>query len=259
MESRWNPSLYLEFESERTRPVRELLARIGTLSVRFATDLGCGPGNSTECLEKAWPDAVVTGIDNSSAMLDVARRQLEKVRFMLADIGQWEPEVLQDVIFANASLQWLSGHDRLFPRLAGYLEKGGVLAVQMPDNLDEPTHVLMREMARESRWRSKMGDPETFRTRLFPAETYYDLLADAGCSVDMWKTVYYHVMPSAEAIARWLESTGLRPFLVRLDGEERTLFLDRYITKLKTVYRPRSDGTVLLSFPRLFIVAKRLQ
>ncbi len=66
-------------------------------------------------------------------------------------------------------------------------------------------------------------------------------------------------MPSAEAIARWLESTGLRPFLARLDKEELALFLDRYITRRKTVYRSRSDGTVLLAFPRLFIVAKWLR
>ena len=73
----------------------------------------------------------------------------------------------------------------------------------------------------------------------------------------MWKTIYCHVMPSVEAIAQWLKATGLRPFLVRLDKEEQALFLDRYITRLKTVYRPRSDGTVLLAFPRLFMVAKR--
>ena len=161
------------------------------------------------------------------------------------------------MIFANASLQWLSGHELLFPRLAGYLEKGGVLAVQMPDNLDEPTHVLMRETAEEPGWCDKMGDAGAFRQRLLPMEAYYDLLAEADCTVDMWKTIYCHVMPSVEAIAQWLKATGLRPFLVRLDKEEQALFLDRYITRLKTVYRPRSDGTVLLAFPRLFMVAKR--
>ena len=259
MESRWNPALYLQFESERTRPARELLARVDPVRVRYVTDLGCGPGNSTEWLVKAWPDALVTGLDNSASMLDAACRRLEKARFVLGDIGQWKPERLQDVIFANASLQWLSGHELLFPRLAGYLEKGGVLAVQMPDNLDEPTHVLMRETAEEPGWCDKMGDAGAFRQRLLPMEAYYDLLAEADCTVDMWKTVYCHVMPSVEAIAQWLKATGLRPFLVRLDKEEQALFLDRYITRLKTVYRPRSDGTVLLAFPRLFMVAKRRQ
>ena len=123
MESRWNPALYLQFESERTRPARELLARVDPVRVRYVTDLGCGPGNSTEWLVKAWPDALVTGLDNSASMLDAACRRLEKARFVLGDIGQWKPGRLQDVIFANASLQWLSGHELLFPRLAGYLEK----------------------------------------------------------------------------------------------------------------------------------------
>nr|MBA2816110.1 Trans-aconitate 2-methyltransferase [Candidatus Pantoea persica] len=48
-----NPALYRQFESERTRPAQELLARIPVTDVRFATDLGCGPGNSTELLARA--------------------------------------------------------------------------------------------------------------------------------------------------------------------------------------------------------------
>ena len=52
-----------------------------------------------------------------------------------------------DVVLANASLQWLPDHAALFPRLARSLSSGGCLAVQMPNNLSEPSHAAMREVA----------------------------------------------------------------------------------------------------------------
>jgi SAM-dependent methyltransferase len=66
----WNPSLYLQFGAERTRPAAELLARIAHHPATLAVDLGCGPGNSTALLRDAWPDATIIGVDNSPAMLE---------------------------------------------------------------------------------------------------------------------------------------------------------------------------------------------
>ncbi len=45
--SDWNPSLYLHFSAERSRPAVELLARVPLENVEYVADLGCGPGNST--------------------------------------------------------------------------------------------------------------------------------------------------------------------------------------------------------------------
>ncbi|BBW26964.1 hypothetical protein STN0717ENT56_21200 [Enterobacter bugandensis] len=55
----WNPSLYLQYGAERTRPAAELLARIPLSDVATIADLGCGPGNSTALLQHRWPKAQV--------------------------------------------------------------------------------------------------------------------------------------------------------------------------------------------------------
>ena len=61
-----------------------------------------------------------------------ARRGL---RFLKQDIADWAPdERPANLIFANAALQFLPEHDRLFPRLMSYLGPlGGALAAQMPN------------------------------------------------------------------------------------------------------------------------------
>src|SRR5262249_37566673 len=58
----WSAKQYTAFEAERTRPVRDLVAAIPNRDVKTAIDLGCGPGNSTEVLAAAFPDATVTGL-----------------------------------------------------------------------------------------------------------------------------------------------------------------------------------------------------
>lgn len=248
----WNPALYLQFEAERTRPAAELAARVQYPTAQNISDLGCGPGNSTALLHQAWPNATVTGVDNSPAMLEKARTALPGCEFEQADISQWQPVVPQDVIYANASLQWIGNHRELFPHLANQLAPKGVLAVQMPDNWQQPTHTLMRQVAQA------LGNPPAGREALLEANEYYDLLAGSGCQVDVWRTTYFHVLPSHHAIVEWLSSTGLRPYLAGLDAIQREAFLERYHQLLEQAYPRQKDGNVLMLFPRLFIVARKI-
>jgi len=253
----WNPALYSRYEDERTRPARELLARVPLASPRRVVDLGCGPGNSTELLVQRYPDAQVTGVDNSQAMLESARQRLPGVAFALDDIATWQAEAAPDLIYANAALQWVPGHEALFPRLFGLLAPGGVLAVQMPDNLDEPSHRLMREVAVEPAFAGAIGDASRLREPRRPIADYYDLLARDAESVDVWHTIYQHRMESASAIVDWVSATGLRPFVDPLNAELRTSFLADYERRIDAAYPPRADGHRLLAFPRLFVVARR--
>ena len=217
--SDWNPALYKRFESERTRPAAELLARVPLEAPAQVIDLGCGPGNSTELLLQRYPAARIVGTDNSPAMLAAARERLPGLTFEEGDIAGWSPARPVDLAYANGSLQWIPDHASLFPRLlAATRASGGVLAVQMPDNLDQPSHVLMREVAAEPRFAAEIGDPGRVRARILPAEGYYDLLAPRA-DVDVWRTTYFHLMDDAAAIVRWLSATGLKSFVDPLPAE----------------------------------------
>lgn len=253
----WNPALYRRFESERTRPAAELLARVPLQEIGSAVDLGCGPGNSTELLATRFPRAEIVGIDTSDAMLASARERLPTLRFERADIADWQPERPPALIFANAVLQWLPDHATLLPRLLASLAPGGVLAVQMPDNLDEPSHRAMRDLAAEPPWSAWLSHAAGRRERPLGASDYYDLLAPLAAEVDVWHTVYRHPMASPEAIVDWLRSTGLRVFVDALPEAERAGYLSAYRDLVDAAYPPRADGRRLLDFPRLFIVARR--
>ena len=143
----WSAKQYVAFEDERTRPARDLLAAVPSVDARSAIDIGCGPGNSTELLVERFANATVRGVDSSPDMIEAARKRLPQVQFDTVDIGTWDENGPFDVIFANAVLQWLPDHATLLPALVNKLASGGSLAIQMPDNLNEPSHRLMREVA----------------------------------------------------------------------------------------------------------------
>ncbi len=252
----WSAEQYLKFEDERTRPARDLLNGVPLAAPRTVVDVGCGPGNSTELLAARYPEAAVSGFDSSAEMLVAARKRLPKVAFAQADVATWTPSVPPDLIYANAVFQWVPEHVAVLARLARALAPGGALAVQMPDNLDEPSHRAMRDTAAEKAF------ADAFRVALvreaLPAVgVYYDALKPIAARVEIWRTTYHHALEGADAIVEWVKGTGLRPFLDRLDGTQQAAFLAGYRERLAAAYPAQADGRVLFRFPRLFIVATR--
>jgi trans-aconitate 2-methyltransferase len=246
----------LRFADARTLPAVDLLSRIELAAPQRVVDLGCGPGNSAALLKQRWPAAAVTGLDSSVNLLDAARRDHPGIDFAEGDIAAWAPTEPYDVVFANASLQWVGGHDALLPRLFDQVAPGGVLAVQMPRNHDFATHALMRQVAAESAWRGRLGDARD-PSPVQPPEFYYDCLAPRSAGFTIWETNYIQVMDGVEAIIAWLHGTGLRPFLARLADDERPVFLKRYAALLADAYPAQADGKILLPYPRLFFIASK--
>ena len=274
----WSAKQYLAFEDERTRPVRDLLGALPAVDARVAVDIGCGPGNSTELLAVRFPGAAISGLDSSADMIAQARKRLPRIPFDVVDIEGWirldavrgaGPGVCGagpaaralgpvDVILANAVLQWVPDHAALFPALAARLAPDGILAVQMPDNLDEPAQRLMRVLAADGPWSHKLAAAARTRVPIEGADWYYKLLRSSCAKVDVWRTTYYHPLAGGEnAIVEWFKGSGLRPFLEPLDPAERAAYLTRYAAAVRSAYPALADGTVLLPFPRLFIVAVR--
>ncbi len=255
--SAWSPSQYLKFADERSRPARDLFAAVPLTEVRRAVDIGCGPGNSTELLVDRFPDAEIIGLDSSPEMLEAARQRLPGVSFVEADVATWTPEEPVDLFYANATFQWVPDHQAVLKRLFADLPPGGVLAVQMPDNVaSEPSHTLMRAVASEVPWAPKFRVPIRRETLGTPAD-YYNLLAGEAARIDVWHTLYNHPLAGVGAIVDMVRSTGLRPYLARLDADEQAPFLARYEAELAKAYPPLADGRVLFRFPRLFVVAVR--
>lgn len=257
--TRWDPNQYHKFSDHRLRPALELLERVSIQTADLIYDLGCGSGEMTRIISDRWPAARVYGLDNSHEMLTQAASNFEEIQWIESDIRSWSPDEPLDLIYSNATLQWLEGHEALFPRLLGYLKPGGCLAVQMPLSWLMPSHRLMRETLADGGPKGKALGSEELRQAVArkwveDAEEYYDLLAGLCASLDIWETEYLQMLEGDDPVLEWVKGTGLRPILNSLDDEERDLFLAEYAARLRTVYPIRAGGVTLYPFRRLFIV-----
>lgn len=250
---RWDPERYLTYADERGRPFVELLARVDAASPRHVVDLGCGPGTLTALLAERWPDAEVIGLDSSVEMIERARGSESRVRFEVADLGQWRARRPVDVLVSNATLQWVPDHVDLLPGLVSQVAPGGWFAFQVPNNFAEPSHTLLHRLASDPRF---AGHTEgVARPAAHGPEVYLDVLQELGCTVDAWETTYLHVLPGEDPVFTWVSGTGARPVLQALPDGLRAQFESEYKQLLRDAYPSRGHGTVL-PFRRVFVVAR---
>jgi trans-aconitate 2-methyltransferase len=255
----WNASQYLKFETERTQPALDLLTHIPLKNPKTILDLGCGPATSTNLLARHYPSARITALDSSPAMIERAKAQAlhreNEITFETTNIETYTPTTKIDLFYSNAAFQWLKASDRI-PTIKRLLERqapGTVFAMQVPYNLDEPSHALMRETAAEPRWEGRLDSVQ--RDGFMGPGELYDCVREFCREVQVFEIGYYHSLGSHEEIVEWVKGTGLRPYLDGLDEGERGVFLERYLERLREAYPVSVDGRVLLKYPRLFMVA----
>jgi trans-aconitate 2-methyltransferase len=271
----WDPSVYARFATERARPFADLVARIGAgdaasqePGVRTVVDLGCGAGDQTATLARRWPNARVVGIDSSESMLERAEQQATgdlngRLSFERADVVDWRPERLVDVIVTNALLQWVPGHRELLPTFMEHLAPGGWFAMQVPGNFSAVSHQAMRDLTEDPRFSDRLRGVLRGTESVAEPSTYATLLAETGAHVDAWETTYLHVLDPEgqfgdDAVLAWVSGTGLRPVLDELSDDPplQQAFLDSYAATLREAY-PRKPWGTLLPFRRIFAVAQK--
>lgn len=252
----WDPTQYLKFAGERLRPAVDLLTRIPVVAPKSIVDLGCGAGNLSPLIQQRWPQAQLTGVDSSASMLAKARADYPAASFVEADIAAWRPPQPVDVLYSNAALHWLDGHDTLIPGLLDGVKPGGWLAIQMPRNFGAPSHTSIAETIEQGPWRAKL-EPHLRRRPVAGPQHYWLLLQGRAAALDIWETEYLQVLSGENPVAEYTKGTWLKQFLDRLEEPERSAFEADYRARVAKHYPPEQDGRTLFPFRRLFILAQK--
>jgi trans-aconitate 2-methyltransferase len=219
----WDPAQYEKFKRERDQPFWDLLALVQPRPSMRVADLGCGPGSLTRALHDKLGAYQTVGFDNSPAMLERARAfSGGGLAFAHADIATWGERRTWDLVFSNAALHWVPDHERLLGHLTYTLTPGGQLAVQVPANHDQPTHVA-------AEWAGKQMGLEPRKSPVLAPEMYATLLDELEFSEQHVRLqVYAHALDSREDVVEWVQGTALLAYKTQLDDAKWPEFLARY-------------------------------
>jgi trans-aconitate 2-methyltransferase len=249
----WNPDQYNQFKKERYQPFFDLINHITPQPNLSILDLGCGTGELTKVVADNFPDSNVKGIDNSPEMLAQAPQQ-SNLSFGLRSI---EEQLLEnetwDLIIANASLQWIDDHQKLFPTIISKLNGGGQLAIQMPSQTENILNKMLLELVQEYPFHQAL-EGWTRPSPVLSLDDYTNILfKHGGKELVIYQKVYPIIAQSSEELYAFIAGSALVPYMERLSE----IMKDELEKSLKRKIAETFDSSpAVYAFKRIILYAR---
>jgi trans-aconitate methyltransferase len=133
---RWNAQDYAQNSQAQQQWAKELIAQLQLCGHENVLDLGCGDGKVTAEIARIVDHGTVVGIDNSEAMIALAKRrypeqQHPNLSFRVMDTGNLSFTECFDVVFSNAALHWVKRHQPVIDGLYRSLKSNGATVPPM--------------------------------------------------------------------------------------------------------------------------------
>jgi len=229
----WDPDKYNEFKSLRYKPFFDLAGLITDKPSITVIDLGCGTGELTDIVAQKLTMPIVKAIDSSAEMLEKAKGfkdiffEQKTIEQQIATGEQW------DLVFANASVQWVDNHEELFPKIIKTINKGGQLAIQMPCQNDNILNKILIDLVQEEPWTEALQG----YLRLYPVlsiDEYAQLLfKNGGENITIYQKVYPQVAASHDELYEFIAGSALVPYFERLKGRVKEAFIVAYKERIE--------------------------
>jgi trans-aconitate 2-methyltransferase len=252
----WNPEIYNKFKNIRYQPFYDLANFIQPVKDMKAIDLGCGTGEQTAILADKFKEANFLGVDSSAEMLEQSKTlETDHLHFRkatteetLASGEKW------DLIFSNAALQWSNDHETLFTELIQLVNPKGQFAVQMPVQPENKLNVILSDLVDEEPFKSYLKGYKR-DSPVLSIDAYAQILFEGGLEeLQIQQKVYPIIAKDHETLYNFISGSALIPYIERLEGEEKALFIKTYKERIAEHF-PKLPA--IYSFKRILLYGRK--
>ena len=250
--SEWDTQLYQDRHAFVWRYGADLVELLAPRAGERILDLGCGTGQLTQQI--AASGATVTGVDNSPAMIEEARRNHPDLRFEIADARDFTFAEPFDAVFSNAVLHWIKEPEMVVASVSRALMPGGRFVAELGGRGN--VEAIVRAIY-EARTAAGLPGGEHLNPWYYPSIAEYASLLEQHGLMATFATLFDRPTPLEDG------DNGMRNWL--------TMFCGRFFEDVSEAVRPAlietieallrrtlyREGTWYADYRRLRIVASK--
>jgi len=237
----------------------KLISELNLADDERILDLGCGDGGITAQLAELVPDGLVTGVDASQSMIDLAGKthKAQNLRFVLRDINEIDFENEYDIVISNATLHWIKDHNKLLSNVYKALKADGIVRFNFAADGNCSTFFkVVRQIMAEKQYADYFNHFD-WPWYMPTIEEYEKLLEPCNFSqAKVWGENADRFFPDKEAMIGWIDQPSLVPFLKHIDGSDKNAFRDAVVERMveETI---QDDDRCFETFRRINVFVKK--
>ena len=196
---------YDQHSDIQQRVFAQLVEKIPEGSYTHIVDMGSGTGAMTALLGKRYPEATVVGVDVAPKMVMFAQQRYgsPRMHFVCSEMAQFQLETPADLLFSNATFQWVSPPKAALAHAASQMAPRGqvVLSSFGPETYRELATVI----------RQVWGHPViTSAAQFLDGAALHAGLSDCFETVQVLQCRYQRNFESLADLLRSIKHTGTR-------------------------------------------------
>ncbi|MBZ2166611.1 class I SAM-dependent methyltransferase [Methanobacterium spitsbergense] len=257
---KWDAEEYQKSSSAQQKWARELITKMDLQGSEVVLDIGCGDGKVTSEIATHLKDGCIMGIDSSIDMIELATRTfpLKKhpnLHFKLKDFQEIDYNSKFDIIFSNAALHWIKGHEDILKRIQKSLKPDGRILIQMGGKGNAQKILdLADEIITKEKWNNYFQG-FTFPYGFYGPKKYIKWLNEANLKpvrVELISKVM--VQKGFKGLKSWIRTVWL-PYTQRIPEDLREDFINELATRYIEQYPLDNEGMVHVNMVRLEVEA----